>query len=100
MAVTWGCCGGGHKDTEAWISGRRQSEVPAGGSHHGTVQASKCGDASWSGHCWGTSKYSYRAMYLYILSPLPTIICLQVMIVLELMAHGDMKQYLEQKRPM
>ena len=51
VAVTRGWCGSGTEDAEPRSGGGGQGQVPAGGSHHGTVQSPKRGEVVWSDHC-------------------------------------------------
>ena len=44
------------QDSDPSVNRRGQGQVPAGGSHHGTVPAPQCGEAVWSGHCGRTSE--------------------------------------------
>ena len=54
MAVSSWCSGSGSEDSAVQRLTRRQSEVPAGGSHQWTVQTSQRCEAPRSGHCGGT----------------------------------------------
>ena len=58
LAVSSRCHGSGCEDTEVQCLTGRQTQVPAGGSHYGAVQTSKCCDAPRSCHSWRTSMLS------------------------------------------
>lgn len=54
VAAWWPLPGSGHQDAQLQCRSRGQGEVPAGGSHHGTVRTPKHHQAPWCNH-WGGS---------------------------------------------
>ena len=58
------CC----EETEAKQHWGRQSQVSAGGSHHGTVQSPQCGEAVWCGHYGRTCEWFSACLARTIIS--------------------------------
>ena len=86
-----GPSGRGHQDPPTISQGDRQSQVPAGGSHQWPVQTPQHCPATWSGHCGrsGTGEKHVPNLHYPCHGQFP-----QVMIVLEYMPNGDLRNFL------
>ena len=64
--------GGGCQVTGRWLHRGETYSVPAGGSHHGTVQTPQCHHSTWSSPGPGTSEEKHILHYSFVILSLCT----------------------------